>query len=85
MVKATGPLFSQKASKQLGKTLIFKTKKNRGFITKYNKPGGVKKFTPSASQETMRTYMKDARDAWATIDQSDRNAWNDFVIPKRGE
>ena len=84
MVRLAGPLFSLQASKQLGKTLIFKTKNQRGFLTKYNKPGGNRKFTASASQITMRGYMQDGRDAWAGLPQSDKDAWNDFVIPKRG-
>ena len=85
MVRLTGPLHSLKASKQLGKTLIFKTKRNKSFLTKYNKPGGNRKFTASASQITMRGYMENARDAWAGLSAADKKAWNDFVIPKRGE
>ena len=85
MVRLTGPLHSLKAQKQLGKSLIYKMKRGRAFLTKYNKPGGVKKFTPSGSQETMRTYMKEGRDAWAGLSAADVKAWNDFVIPKHGE
>lgn len=85
MVSLKGPLFSQKAQKQLGKTLIYKNKGNKNFLTRYNKPGGNKKFTASASQITMRGYMEDGRDAWANLPQSDKDDWNDFVIPKRGE
>jgi len=84
MVRITGPLHSDGASKQLGKTLIFKTKAGRSFLTNYKKPGGVKKFTPSTTQLIMRDYMKDARDAWAGLPDSDKTAWRDFVTPRRG-
>ena len=85
MVSLKGPLFSQSAQKQLGKTLIYKSKNQKSFLTKYNKPGGNRKFTASASQITMRGYMQDGRDAWADLPQLDKDDWNDFVIPKRGE
>ena len=85
MVNLKGPLFSLKASKQLGKTLIYKTKNQKGFLTKYNKPGGKRKFNPSDAQITQRGYMEDGRDAWAGLSDANKQAWNDFVIPKRGE
>ena len=84
-MRLKGPLFSLEASKQLGKTLIYKTKNGRSFLTKYNKPGGNRKTEASVNQVTMRGYMTDARDAWASIDQTDRDAWNDYVLPKRGQ
>lgn len=84
MVRLKGPLMSVKAQKQLGKTLIYKSKKNRSFLTKYNKPGGNRKFTASAEQITMRGYMQDGRDAWAGLSAANKAAWNNFVIPKRG-
>ena len=84
MVTIRGPLFSQKASKQFGHRLIFKTKGNKAFLTNYNKPGSVNKFTPSAQQIIMRDYMKDARDAWTNLSEENKQAWNGFVIPKRG-
>lgn len=85
MARLHGPLFSEKAQKQLGHNLIYKRKGPKNILTKYNKPGGVAPFTPSASQETMRGYMKDGRDAWAGLPDSDKKAWRDFVKPKRGE
>lgn len=76
---------SLKAQKQLGKTLIYKSKGNKSFLTKYNKPGGNKKFTASADQLTMRGFMQDGRDAWAGLSAANKKAWNAFVIPKRGQ
>jgi hypothetical protein len=85
MVRLKGPLFSLKAQKQIGKTIIFKSKNNRAFLTKYSKPGSKRKFTPSENQQIMRGYMQDGRESWASLDQSDKDAWNNFVIPKHGE
>jgi len=53
-------------------------------LTKYNKPGGNRKFTASAEQVAMRGYMQDGRDAWAGLSAANKAAWNNFVIPKRG-
>lgn len=85
MVSLKGPLFSVKAQKQLGKTLIYKSKGNKSFLTKYNKPGGNRKFTASEEQVVMRGYMQDGRDAWAGLSDANKTAWNDFVTPKRGQ
>ena len=85
MVSLKGPLFSIKAQKQLGKTLIYKNKGGKSFLTRYNKPGGNRKFTASDEQITMRGYMQDGRDAWAELSSGNKSAWNNFVIPKRGQ
>ena len=79
MVRITGPLHSDQASKQIGKNLIFKTKRNKSFLTRYNKPGGVKKFTPSASQVAMREHYAEALGKWQSLSDADKGQWNDFV------
>jgi len=84
MAHLTGPLFSEKAQKQLGKKLIYKRRGKKNILTKYSKPGSVTPFTPSGSQNTMRDYMKDGRLAWAGLSVEDKKAWRDFVKPKRG-
>jgi len=83
-MRLKGPLMSLTAQKQLGKTLIYKRKGARNILTRYNKPGGRRKFTASASQVTQRGYMQDGRDAWANLSDANKQAWNDFVIPKHG-
>ena len=79
MVRLSGPLFSEKASKQLGKKVIYKTKGNRSFLTKYNKPGGVSPFTPSAAQRTMRNYYYEAIGKWRELTNAEKKQWRDFV------
>lgn len=79
MVRLRGPLFSQKAQKQLGKTLIYKAKKGRAFLTRYNKPGGKRKFTPSAAQKTMRAHYYEAVGKWRSLTNNEKKQWRDFV------
>jgi len=79
MVKVTGPLHSDKAQKQIGNNIIFKIYGKRGFATHYNKPGGVKKFTPSAAQTTMRAHYAEALGKWQSLNAADKKQWNDFI------
>lgn len=83
MVRLKGPLFSQEARKQLGKSLIFKTKGNRAFLTKYNKPGGVKKFTPSDSQLAKRSWYGQAVAAWRVLSEANKKLWRDLAKGKK--
>jgi len=82
MARAQGPLMSQEASKQLGKTLIYKTKAGKGFVTRYNKPGGQNPFTPSASQTSKRTIYALAVGKWRAIPVSLKAYWEDLTIEK---
>lgn len=79
MAKLQGPLFSEKASKQLGKNLIYKTKGGKSFLTKYNKPGGVKPFTPSASQVAKRAEYSALVEKWRGLFPVERNYWNNLA------
>jgi len=85
MARIIGPLHSDGASKQIGHSIIFKTKGNRSFATRYNKPGGVKKFTPSEGQNTMREHYAEALGKWQSLSDADKKQWDDFVPLKRGE
>jgi len=79
MIRLTLPLFSDKASKQLGKKLIYKTKGNRSFLTRYNKPGGVTRFTPSASQVAKRAEYGALVELWQGLFPVELNYWNGLV------
>lgn len=79
MVHLTGPLFSEKARKQLGHKLVYKRKGNRSLLTRYSKPGSVKPFTPSASQKTMRDYYYEAVGKWRSLTANEKKQWRDFV------
>ena len=76
MVSLKGPLFSLKAQKQLGKTLIYKDKKNKSFLTKYSKPGSVKPFTKSEEQKQMRTIYSDSVEAWHNLSDNEKLDYN---------
>lgn len=82
MVRAKGPLFSLEASKQLGKTLIFKTKDGRSFITRYNKPGGKNPFTPSASQTEKREFYALLVQVWRDKTPDEKAYWNNLTKQK---
>jgi len=82
MARAKGPLFSQEASKQLGKTLIFKTKAGKSFITRYNKPGGQNPFTPSTSQTEKRTIYALAVGKWRAMPASLKAYWDESAKEK---
>lgn len=79
MVRATGPLFSLEARKQLGKTLIYKTKGGKSFITRYNKPGGQNPHTPSTSQAEKRNYYGIAVEVWQNKTNEEKAYWNNIV------
>lgn len=82
MVRLTGPLFSQKAQKQLGHALIYKTKKGRSFLTKYNKPGGVNPFKISQKQQNWRDYYNAAANTWGNLTDEEKQSWNDTAKNK---
>ena len=82
-MRLKGPLFSLEARKQLGKTLIYKQKGNRSFLTRYNKPGGKNPFTPSASQREKRDFYREAVGVWQAKTDNQKAYWNDLAEAKR--
>jgi len=76
MVRLKDPLMGQKASKQLGHQLVYKTKKNKSFLTKYSKPGSVKAFTPSLSQEEKRIKYGQCVEEWRRKTQAEKEVYN---------
>ena len=79
MARAQGPLMSVSASKQLGHSLIFKTKSGRTFVTRYNKPGGQNPFTPSISQVQKREDYYMATGIWQNFTDAEKAYWNDLA------
>jgi len=67
------------AQKQLGKTLIYKMKNNRAFVTGYNRPGGKNPFSPSASQVSNRNFYAEAVAVWQNKNQTQKEYWNDLA------
>ena len=82
MVKITGPLHSDHASKQLGKNIIFKTYGNRHFVTNYNKPASVKPFTPSPNQYNQRMLYNLIIARWQTLTDNQKAVYNDEAREK---
>lgn len=82
MVRVKSPLFSQKASKQLGKSLIYKTKSDRCFVTRYNKPGGQNPFTPSNSQTENRELYGETVGVWRDKTSAQKAYWNALALFK---
>lgn len=82
MANLKGPLFSQKASKQLGKSLIYKQKGNRSLLTKYNKPGGNRLFNPSATQKNQRMIYNLIIANWQVKSTAQKKVFNDLAKSK---
>ena len=82
MARLKNPLFSQKAQKQIGKSLIYKTKNQRSFLTKYNKPGGVSPFTPSLAQTNKRLIYSNALEDWQYLVPTEKKVYNTDAVGK---
>lgn len=83
MAQLKGPLFSLEASKQLGKSLIYKTKGSRSFVTKYNKPGGVKPFDISAGQLDKRMIYNLIVARWQVFSDAEKLAYTNEAKNKQ--
>jgi len=77
MARTNGPLFSESASKKLGKTMIFKTRDGRTHITKYNKPGYKNPFNPSDDQIEQRDFYGVLSFIWKNMSDADKANWNE--------
>lgn len=79
MVRLQSPLMSMTAQKQLGKTLIYKMKSDRAFVTAYNRPGGKNPFSASPSQVLNREFYANAVAVWQAKNQAQKDYWNDLA------
>jgi hypothetical protein len=70
------------AQKQLGKTLIYKMKNNRAFVTGYGRPGSKNPFTPSANQIAKRNFYIEAVAVWQGLTESQKDYWSEEVKSK---
>lgn len=77
MVRAKGPLMSMTAQKQLAKSLIYKQRGHRSFITGYGKPGSKNPFTPSALQLEKRARYGLLVGKWKGFSQGEKDVYND--------
>ena len=83
MARLKGPLCSFSASKQLAKTLIFKMKNDKAFVTRYNKPGGQNPFTRSITQKANRDLYGEAVEVWRNKTAAEKAYWNNSAEAKR--
>jgi len=77
MVRLHGPLFSQSASKQLGKAIVFKTKGGKAFLTQYSKPSSRRKTAPSLLQEQKRALYGEATGDWKALSDNQKSVYNE--------
>jgi len=77
MVKINGPLHSDRARKQLGHNIVFKSYTGRNIGTNYSKPGSVRKTTRSANQADRRVLYGEAVQAWRALSTNAKQAYND--------
>lgn len=82
MANLKGPLFSLEAQKQLGKTLIYKMKGSRAFLTKYNKPGGKNPFDASPAQLDKRMLYNLIIACWQCKTDNQRAVFNNEAKSK---
>lgn len=76
MVRLKAPLFGLNARKQLGHSVIYKTKGGRSFATRYGKPGSVKSFVPSLTQTNKRIIYNNALEDWQNLSNSEKKVYN---------
>jgi len=81
MVKVVGPLFSVEARKALGKVLTYQKRPSCGAVYGYSKPGSVveKHKEPTAAQEQMRAYYREAFEHWRMLTEEDKEEWRESV------
>ena len=83
MARVKAPLFSLEARKQLGKSIIYKQKGSRSFVTRYNMPGGKNPFSPSGSQREKRIFYAAAVQVWRDKTDEQKAYWDDLAKEKR--
>jgi hypothetical protein len=86
MAVVDGPLHSDKASGQVGKTAIFQTYKGRSYAKKYAVPGntpGHDKMNQTPDQLAVQAQTKSLMQHWKTISAIDQATWDALAIPAR--
>lgn len=81
MPKVGAPLISAGAHGDFGRLLNFHQRPSGHAVAKAHKPGSVVKShaDPSASQEVIRAYMKEAVEHWQSLSPAERQQWNEYV------
>lgn len=82
-MKVEGPLQSVDARGDFGRLLNFHRRPSGHAVAKAHKPGSLVKShaEPSASQTTIRGYVKEAVEHWQSLSAAEKQQWNDYVNP----
>jgi len=80
MALVTGPLHSQSASGQFGKTLIFQESMRRHVVKAYGKPNWTV-HPPSAAQLAIQALTKKLMQHWEEISLVDQATWDALATP----
>jgi hypothetical protein len=81
-VKVKGPLQSFSAHGDFGKLINYHRRPSGGAVAKAHKPGSLVKShaDPSASQTTIRDYVKEAVEHWQLLTSEQQAQWNAYVV-----
>jgi len=82
MSKVEAPLFSERATGRVGKSIIFRSRKGTKFASKFYFPGSKNKFTPSAKQSSQRANYKAAAEEWSALSLDQKQVYIDAAKGK---
>lgn len=82
MAKTNGPLFSLKASKQLGKAITFKSYGGKSVVTRYTTPGDIKSYDPTSRQHNIRCVYRLLFEDWQELSEAQKQTWIDEAKQK---
>jgi len=80
MAVVTGPLHSQSASGQLGKTLIYQSSRGQNVVRAYGQPNWTA-HPPTAPQLAVQAFTKLIMEHWETIPTVDQATWDALAEP----
>jgi hypothetical protein len=86
MAVVDGPLHSNQASGQVGKTTIYQTYHGRTYAKRYAVPGntpGFSKMNQTDAQLAVQEATKALMQMWPTIPPDDQATWDALAIPQR--
>jgi hypothetical protein len=78
MAVVTGPLHSQSASGQLGKTLIYQPSRGQNVVRAYGKPNWTAN-PPTADQLAVQAFTKLLMEHWLWVGTEDKASWQELA------
>lgn len=86
MAIVKGPLHSESAQGQIGKTLIYQESMGRSIVKSYAVPGntpGYDKMNQTAGQLAVQAQTKALMQHWLEISPTDQATWDALAVPAR--